>query len=751
MGKAMEFDPRELRHISLKWKLLIPFLFLPAALTVLLVGWGIRSQHQILAGQEERRMLNNYHDFRQRIEARLNFVHTIAEIVATNPDAQAALAAHDREALTRLYQPLYHGLAERAGVLQFHFHLYPGISFLRLHMPDKSGDELTGYRRSIILAYQTGRPTTGLEFGAAGFGLRAVSPIFYQDKLVGSVEIGANVGRDFLKEPAGQWQSDLSCYAPSPDANQTFVLLGTTAPGRVLLTDAEYHRALETGQPSFHTVRLNRSDLAVVVGPVLDFQDRGAMVVEITRDRSGTLSLIRRHTILLVVFGLALLAVALVFVLWVSALFLAPIWTLVDQAKKITDGQRVPQLEITTRDEFGTLAAALNAMLTSLEDSRIRLRNHAFELESRVRLRTAELIQSEEKFRTLVERIPLAVYRLEQDMIRTFISPHIEALTGWPPEDLVGPPAVWGATIHPEDRPEVMKAKREALDKGLVFEMEYRLMDINGQEVHVYDHAVPFRAESGEVRHLDGYLLDIRERKRLQDQTLKAEELKTLSEISARLAHEFRNPLSVVGLCARRLEKAAEMEGLSAKYASIITDEVARLEQILKMILSYIRPMDLTAQLVEAEDFFKGIQAEAQRFCREHDVEIELKLGDDLPGLYVDRERLSRAFLNLLHNAAYQMPSRGVLQLSVLADEQEVEVRLLYPAGYLSDDRLRHFFYPFTTEEADTDLVDLPLVPVCVHRHGGLIHVGRFGEDLVEVTVRLPAADAPRSAAGEQI
>ncbi|MEW6262091.1 MAG: cache domain-containing protein [Thermodesulfobacteriota bacterium] len=745
----MRFDPWELRHISLKWKLLIPFLLLPVVLTIFNIAWGIYSQHQILVTQEEYRMRDNFRHLEHRIKSRLNFSGAMASLVAASPAAQKALAEKDRDELIREYRPLFDDLRTRVGIKQLHFHLYPPRSFLRLHRLEEHGDDL-GYRETIRKACETGGVVTGLEIGLTGFGLRGVAPIFYQGRLVGSVEFGSSLEQPFLYQFKEDFGLDLTIYVPAPDAPRGFNVLATTSGARTFPAPETYGQVLEQGRTVFLTFQAGNDRLAVLAGPVFDFKGRAVAVIEITVNRAVTLGLIQRHILWLVTFGLVLLVLALIFVWRISTLFLAPIGTLISQAGKIADGERVGQLEVKVRDEFGVLAQALNRMLASLEASRERLRNQAHELEIRVQQRTGELVQSEEKFRTLVENIPLVVYRLERDLIRSFVSNHIERLTGWPPEDVVGGPAVWSSLIHPRDRNRVVEAKRRALETGEVFEMEYCLQDRQGQEVDVLDHAEPVVDESGRLLFLEGYMLDVRESRRLREQAIKSEELKTLSEISSRLAHEFRNPLSVVGLSARRLAKVTPITDSRSLYVEFILEAISRLEQIINMIQSYIQPMGLSLKLIEIDSFFRDLARRGRSFLSEKEARLVLDFSDGLPWLNLDPDLMGRAVLNLMKNAAFQIPPRGTITFRVAPNHKTVEIKLIYPAGYLPDDQLRHFFYPFTTEEADSSLVDLPLVPVIIHKHRGIINVVREGEDLVAVSIILPIGEADRKTTGER-
>ena len=728
----------QLRHISLKWKLLIPFLFLPAALTLIFVVYVIQSQSSLINHQEEALLRRNYAEFQVRIRSKLETVQALAALTASNPAVREALRNRDREALLRLYQPVYESLKILADIKQFHFHVHPARSFLRLHRPQMFEDDLSGYRPTIVQAHETGEIVGGLEFGLTGFGPRGVAPITANGRIIGSVELGGDLGAPFLGKLKKDLKCDLTIYTRDKAMPWEFRPLAPTAPSRIFLSVPAYREAVEHGKTSFLTTTNGNERLAVLIGPIHDFQGQAVAVLEITRDRSTTLTSIRKHTILILAIGLVLLSLSLVFVWWVSTLFLKPIDALMDQADKITSGHMVPQMQITVRDEFGTLAAALNRMLAGLEDSRHLLKLQARDLEIRVRERTAELVQSEEKYRTLLENIPLVVYRLEHGLVRSFVSPHIEVLTGSPPEKLVGNRRIWSASIRPEDREQVLAAYTDCLTTGRPFEIEYRLMDSQGLDVDVLDIAEPHRNENNRVLYVQGFILDMREHKRLEDQTARAEELKTLTEISARLAHEFRNPLSTVGLCAHRLAGKLMESDPASRYAEILIEEVRRLEGILKMILSYIRPLELHPAEVDTRSFFEEVIRQAESHLKDHEIEPVIDLSDDLPRMELDADLLGRALQNLIRNAAYQLAPRSNLHIFIGQAAKILTVRLIYPAGYLPDDKLRHFFYPFTTEEADPSLVDLPLVPAIVHRHGGTIEVKREDEDMVAVVIELP-------------
>ncbi len=111
------------------------------------------------------------------IEARQRLAMTTAQTVAALPEVQRAVAEQDRETLDRIFVQNFETLAEQVGIAQFQFHTPNAVSLFRVHKPEKFGDDLSGFRKSVVAANKTQSPVLGLEQGRAGIGIRGISPI----------------------------------------------------------------------------------------------------------------------------------------------------------------------------------------------------------------------------------------------------------------------------------------------------------------------------------------------------------------------------------------------------------------------------------------------------------------------------------------------------------------------------------------------------------------------------------------------
>jgi diguanylate cyclase (GGDEF)-like protein/PAS domain S-box-containing protein len=132
---------------------------------------------------------------------------------------------------------------------------------------------------------------------------------------------------------------------------------------------------------------------------------------------------------------------------------------------------------------------------------------------SEERLRAAE-----ERFRTLVEQLPLVVYvdAIDDESSNIYSSPQVEAMLGYSLAEWKRDRALFVRILHPEDREIVLDAHRRA-HGGHRLSLEYRLIARDGRVVWVADEARTIPGPSGEPIALQGYLLDITEKREAEE------------------------------------------------------------------------------------------------------------------------------------------------------------------------------------------------------------------------------------------
>lgn len=121
------------------------------------------------------------------------------------------------------------------------------------------------------------------------------------------------------------------------------------------------------------------------------------------------------------------------------------------------------------------------------------------------------LVESEARFRTLVERLPICTYvnPLGFPIRTTYISPYIETLLGFPAERWLTEDDFWVTRLHPDDRQQMLDAAQRTHETGVGFSGTYRMIHRDGRIVRLHDETVPVSDERGNPLFLQGFLLDV--------------------------------------------------------------------------------------------------------------------------------------------------------------------------------------------------------------------------------------------------
>jgi diguanylate cyclase (GGDEF)-like protein/PAS domain S-box-containing protein len=138
-----------------------------------------------------------------------------------------------------------------------------------------------------------------------------------------------------------------------------------------------------------------------------------------------------------------------------------------------------------------------------------------------------QLRAAEFRYRTLVEQLPLMSYVDYDDspvLTPVYVSPQIEVILGWTPDEWLATPSVHEQSIHEEDRERVLIEKQNAYERAHPLRSEYRMLARDGRIVWVEDQSVHVQPPDGGGRPFrQGFAIDITERKRAEDSLRVAE------------------------------------------------------------------------------------------------------------------------------------------------------------------------------------------------------------------------------------
>lgn len=168
-------------------------------LSVAIITPVVLSQiEETIHSAEQRELDFAYSNIAATLDEEGSLAESLSVMVANLPTVQKTFAERDREALLQQLLPLFKIMKEQYGVEQFQFHTPPATSFLRLHKPEKFGDDLSAIRTTVVETNRNRQPINGLETGVAGLGIRGVVPVYHEGQHIGSVEFGQPLTRNFL-------------------------------------------------------------------------------------------------------------------------------------------------------------------------------------------------------------------------------------------------------------------------------------------------------------------------------------------------------------------------------------------------------------------------------------------------------------------------------------------------------------------------------------------------------------------------
>ena len=227
----------------------------------------------------------------------------------------------------------------------------------------------------------------------------------------------------------------------------------------------------------------------------------------------------------------------------------------------------------------------------------------------------------------------------------------------------------------------------------------------------------PVRGSAGEALGAACLVSDLTEISSMAQQMRLRENLASLGEMSAGIAHEFKNSLATISGYAQMLTTENDLP-TTQQFAGKIVSETAGLTRIVTDFLKFARPQDLEAETVE----LRSLVEDCARECG-----VELKLDAFPPGLSLlgDATALRQAFSNLLRNSI-EAGRNGVpvtVEVSALADAQATQLVFKDNGSGIASENLARIFVPFFTTKANGTGLGLALVHRIVSEHGGTVSV----------------------------
>jgi len=332
-----------------------------------------------------------------------------------------------------------------------------------------------------------------------------------------------------------------------------------------------------------------------------------------------------------------------------------------------------------------------------------------------------------------------------------FVSDSITPLTGFEPHRFVDEPEIGLGRIHPDDVEGVVNCLIKASETG-AYACEYRWMCADGEYRTFLDQGVWTVDEDGESQIL-GTLLDVTERRHLEEQLTQARKMEAVGQLTGGVAHDFNNLLTVVLGNADILLRRIEDQPNVVKHLAAIRAAADKGQTLTRQLLAFSRRQQLNPSVVDLNRLIRDFLPLMKQAVGEG-VAIELELGDEPLHALVDPTHLETALLNLAVNARDAMDSDGVLTISArraVGDGPGFgEIRVSDTGSGMSAEVADRVFEPFyTTKDIGRGSgLGLSQVYGFVAQSGGRVEVDTTPGEGAAFTLTLPlTTDLPAEAA----
>jgi len=344
------------------------------------------------------------------------------------------------------------------------------------------------------------------------------------------------------------------------------------------------------------------------------------------------------------------------------------------------------------------------------------------------------LKESEERYRTLVDTANTSIIAVDEKGKITFINPAAEKLFDYKKDEILNRDI---ATLIPGRYKTLFEQKinnstEAELTSYMDNTVEFTGLKKNGQEIPLEISISKCRIEG--TRIYTAIIMDITERKNLQEQLIQSAKLAAIGELISGVTHEINNPLAIVLGYAEMMLAEPEMSEEIKKYINIIYKESERARKVIQNLLSFARQHNPDKESISINNLLDDTIMLAEYDIRKNNINLKKNYAQNLPYIMADPNQLQQVFLNLIINAQQAVAEKngkGEISITTLFKDEESDEKNERVIISISDngcgintDILNKIFDPFfTTKPVNKGTgLGLSVSHGIIKEHGGNIY-----------------------------
>jgi signal transduction histidine kinase len=286
------------------------------------------------------------------------------------------------------------------------------------------------------------------------------------------------------------------------------------------------------------------------------------------------------------------------------------------------------------------------------------------------------------------------------------------------------------------------KLLAECLQEGTIFRREQVEHATSTGETHLLGVTIwPARGGDDQINGAICLLSDLTELASLHQQVQLKENLAALGEISAGIAHEFKNALATISGYAQMI-RAEKVQGEISEYADLILEQTTNITHVVGEFLKYARPLDITQEQVSLEAVVERVLADLKEAVPAAQITVQGRFGV----VAGEEGFLRQALLNLARNAAEaasDAPGGPCIVIhgspALIGNSEVQQISVADNGPGISPAALGKIFRPFFTTKARGTGLGLAVVQKIIVQHGGSVEARNRPGGGAEFILTLPA------------
>jgi signal transduction histidine kinase len=261
-----------------------------------------------------------------------------------------------------------------------------------------------------------------------------------------------------------------------------------------------------------------------------------------------------------------------------------------------------------------------------------------------------------------------------------------------------------------------------------------RPYNFSNEEIRILSALAELSAIAIEKARLYERIVDV------EEQLRQNEKLSALGLLAAEVAHEIRNPLTVMKLLYHSLNLKFAEEDPRSKDTKIIESKIEHLNKIVEQILDFARTTEPKFAAVNLNELVDELWLLVRHKLANQNIQMVRRLQPDLSAVMGDAPQLEQAFLNLILNAAEAMPDGGTLTVKSRVVKSRVTIEFKDTGAGMSEEMQQQAFTAVlsTTKSKGTGL-GLAIVGRIVETHHGTVQIKSKPGRGAAIIISLPA------------